>query len=603
MKTARGRAAILGVLLAAGPASNAMAQDPIVLRPGEVREGDAAARVDDYLTRLVPYGFSGAVLIAQVPKGGTWARDGRVVLRRGYGLADRDAGLPYSADMVTTIGSITKQFTGAAIVKLETMGRLKTSDPISKYLPGVPADKAGITIHHLLTHTAGFAGDFGGGDAQPIERDALVARVLAEPLRSAPGERFEYSNEGYSLAGAIIERVSGQSYEAFLREHLFLPADMTDTGYQAQAWPPERLPVGYTAGGDAWGRVHKRGWLPDGPGWYLRANGGIHSTLDDMYRWHLALESTAVLPAAARAKLQTGYVPTLGGTEQYAYGWGTRMSRRGGRVVAHNGGNMVFNADFIRYVDEGVVIVAMANQPVIPATQLAPRQIDALFFGDGPVVMPPAAVAVSREERDAVAGTYVTESGTRIDIRVTDAALDARSSDPATFGAIGALAAPGGRFAEVETRTLPLLEASARGDFAPIYTAFNVEDGRTLAQVAAAQAAQWDTWRAQFGAFQRLELLGTGIAQMGDPAVTVRIVFERGGPVMQYVWGPRRLFAVREVPSAPVDLIAETPRAWAYYSYRLPKLITLRFEPDGRLEIDGPAGRMTARRQAPERAH
>src|SRR6185369_9551963 len=160
------------------------------LRPNEIRQGAEAARVDEYLARLLPNGFSGAVLIAMVPKGGNWATDGRVVLKKAYGLANRETGLPYTVDMVSCIGSVTKQFTGAAIMKLEMMGKLKTGDPISKYLPGVPADKAGITIHQLLTHTAGFSGDLGGMDEEPITREALLSKVLAAPLVAKPGEAF-----------------------------------------------------------------------------------------------------------------------------------------------------------------------------------------------------------------------------------------------------------------------------------------------------------------------------------------------------------------------------------------------------------------------------
>lgn len=593
MRTSLKQTAVVACLCAAWPAVRVRAQD--VLLASEVREGDAAVRVDDYLSRLERYGFSGAVLIAQVPKGGNWKTDGRVVLKRGYGMADRDAHLPYTVDMVSTIGSITKQFTGAAIVKLEMMGKLKTSDPISKYLPGVPADKAGITIHHLLTHTAGFPGDLGGADSEAIGRGAFVARVLAAPLASPPGEEFEYSNEGYALAGAIIERVSGQSYETFLREQLFLPANMTDTGYQAGNWPIERLPVGYSANGETWGRVYKRGWLPDGPGWYLRANGGIHSTLDDLYRWHLALESTSVLSDEARAKYLSGHVSTRAG-EQYAYGWGVATSRRGGTVISHNGGNGTFSADFRRYVDEGVVIIAMTNQPAIPATQLAPREIESLFFGDETVTLPPAAIDVPRAAREALAGSYQTDNGARIDIALTNDGLEARASDPTIFGGVGALRAPGGRTAALEQRTLRLLEASAAENFAPIYEAFVIEDGRTLDDVSAAQRRNWESWRAKYGAFKGLELLGTGTAAMGDPAVTVRIVFERGGPVMQYVWGPRRLFLVREAPTDPVPLVAETENVWTFYSYRLPKPVTLRFGDGGTLEIDGLIGRVSARR-------
>jgi CubicO group peptidase (beta-lactamase class C family) len=151
----------------------------------------------------------------------------------------------------------------------------------------------------LLTHTAGISGDLGGMDEEPITREALLAKVLAAPLVSKPGEHFEYSNEGFSLAAMIVERVSGQNYETFLREQLFLPAGMKDTGYLAPNWPLERLPIGYREDGRPWGRVYKNGWLPDGPGWYLRGNGGIQSSLDDLYRWHLALEQPGVLSAAA----------------------------------------------------------------------------------------------------------------------------------------------------------------------------------------------------------------------------------------------------------------------------------------------------------------
>ena len=268
---------------------------PLALRMRDAVVGEIGARVDQYLTRLVPYGFSGAVLVA---------KDGAVLLKKAYGLANRETALPYAIDMVSCIGSVTKQFTAAAILKLETEGKLSVSDPIAKYLPGVPPDKSAITIHQLLTHTAGFAGDLGGLDEEPIGRDALVARVFAAPLASKPGERFEYSNEGYSLAAAIVERVSGTGYETYLREHLLLPAGMKDTGYLAPDWPLSRLPVGYTADGRPWGRVYRNGWLADGPGWYLRGNGGIHSTLDDLYRWILALDAATVLPADVVKKFQ-----------------------------------------------------------------------------------------------------------------------------------------------------------------------------------------------------------------------------------------------------------------------------------------------------------
>jgi CubicO group peptidase (beta-lactamase class C family) len=575
----------LGLLVAVVVAGGVvLAQAPGALRPGEVLQGDAARRIDDYLTRLVAHGFSGAVLVAA---------DGNVVLKKAYGYANRATRQLYTVDMVSCIGSVSKQFTGAAIVKLEMMGKLKTSDPISTYLPGVPADKQGITIHHLLTHTAGFSGDQGGSDEEPIERDVLVARVLAQPLVRKPGEGFEYSNEGYSLAGAIIERVSGQGYEAFLREHLFLPADMAETGYLLPNWPMTQLPLGYGPQGGEWGRVYKNGWLPDGPGWWLRANGGIHSSLDDLYRWHLALESTKVLSADALKSYFTGHAPSMG-TEMYAYGWGVQKTRRGTTAITHNGGNGFFFTDFRRYVDEKVVIIAMSNQPVIPATQLAPRQLESLYFNDAPVVIPPTGTPVPRAQRDALAGTYTSASGPIV-VRATDDGLELEAADPTLFGTVSGLTPAGGRFADLEKQTMPILEAAAKGNFEPMIEAFRLEEPGRAVVVRGNQTRFWQEWRDQFGEFQGIDLLGTGNVQ-GDPGVTVRLRFARGGPVLQYIWGPRRLAGFREVPVEAVVLTAESPQNWAYFNYRLPQLIRLVFGSDGTLTITSAAGTITAKR-------
>jgi CubicO group peptidase (beta-lactamase class C family) len=562
--------------LLAGPAPG-QAPPPVV-------RGEMAVLVDQYLTRLVPYGFSGAVLIA---------KEGQVVLEKGYGLANRETQQPYTTDLVSCIGSVTKQFTAAAILALEMDGKLSTGDPISKYLPGVPADKATITIHHLLTHTAGFAGDLGGSDEEPITRDALVAKVLAAPLASKPGERFEYSNEGFSLAAAIVERVSGKGYETYLRERVLLPAGLKDTGYLAPSWPLTRLPMGYAQDGKAWGRVYKNGWLPDGPGWYLRGNGGIQSSLDDLYRWHLALESAKVLSAAALAKYQTGHVASMG-NERYAYGWGVVTTRRGTRAITHNGGNGFFFTDFRRYVDEKVVIIAMTNQPVIPATQLAPRQLESLVFGDAPVVMPPEPRAVPREQRDALAGRYALDGGGSIAVRVSADGLEADASDPTLFGALGNVTAPGGRFADLEARSMQVLEAAAKDDFRPLHEAFN--DERPFEVVQGNQRRFWGGWRSEYGEFKRLELLGTGSVQ-GDAAVTVRVHFERGGPVLQLFWGPRRLAGFRAVPSSPVPLVAESPQAWVYYNYRLPALMRFSFGDLGRVQVETVKGMVRGTRQ------
>lgn len=553
---------LLAVLAHAAPAAS----------PSDVVAGDIGARVDDYLTRLVPHGFSGAVLIA---------RNGEVLLKKGYGLADRGRGVPYTASMPSCIGSVTKQFTGAAIVKLEMEGRLKTTDPIGKYFRIVPADKAGITIHHLLTHTAGLSGDLGGSDEEPIERDALVARVLAAPLESAPGERFEYSNEGYALAGAIVEIASGKGYEQYLREHVFLPAGMPNTGYLLPQWPLESLPVGYGEDKREWGRVYKRGWLPDGPGWFLRANGGIYSTLDDLYRWHVVLGAPGLFTAEALAKYQGGHVATPGG-ERYGYGWGIERTRRGTRVIAHNGGNGTFFTDVRRYVDENVVIIAMTNQPVIRGTELPRRQLEALVFGDAPVVMPPTSVDVRASARVAAAGRYQLDGGATVTVEDREGRLYVESSDPSLFST-QAMTAPGGRFAELEARSLALVQQLAGDNVQPLHQAF--DDGRPLEVVQRNQRRIWEEWRAEHGEFQRASVVGTASVR-GDPGVLVRLDFARGSRVLQFIWGPRRLVDWRSMPApGPVTLVAQSPTEWVYYHYRLPHVVRVTFGGEGTISI------------------
>ncbi len=311
---------------------------------------DLGQRLDAHLKGLADnQGFSGIVLVA---------RGGEIVLHQGYGLADREAGVPVTPETVFTVGSITKQFTGAAILKLEMMGKLDVTEAMSRYLDGVPEDKQGITIHHLLTHSAGFPAAL-GFDFDPVGREEYLALAFAAPLESAPGERYEYSNVGYSLLAAILEKVSGQSYEVFLGEHLFRPAGLRDTGYVLPKWAPKRLAHGYRDGTD-WGSVVDHPFAADGPYWHLRGNGGIHSTAADMYRWHQALTGDKVLSAAAKEKLYGRHVPEGGGTF-YGYGWSIDEAPGGGRLIAHNGGNPYFFADFLRYLDDDVVVFLAAN--------------------------------------------------------------------------------------------------------------------------------------------------------------------------------------------------------------------------------------------------
>lgn len=318
---------------------------------------ETAGKIDEFMERLAGNGFSGALLVAD---------NGSILLEKGYGAADREKELPVSGDTVFTVGSITKQFTAAAILKLQMQGKLHVSDPITIFFSDVPEEKKSITLHHLLTHTAGFPGAI-GPDFDPIGREAFIKLAMETKLLRTPGDRYEYSNVGYSLLGIIIEIVSGKGYETFLHDNLFIPAGMKQTGYLIPVWDEGRLAHGYEGDRD-WGTLLDKTWAEDGPGWHLRGNGGILSTLGDMYRWHLALESDEILDAEAKSLYHTPHVPENDeGSSHYGYGWAVFKTPRDTRLIAHNGGNGIFAADFLRFLDEGVVIIAFSNTAGKPA--------------------------------------------------------------------------------------------------------------------------------------------------------------------------------------------------------------------------------------------
>jgi CubicO group peptidase (beta-lactamase class C family) len=304
-----------------------------------------------FLEKTLPKGASGTVVAA---------REGELLHCQGFGLADRKAHLAADCDTVYDTMSMTKQFTAAAILKLEMMGELRVTDPIAAYIGPVPQDKRGITLHHLLTHTSGLI-DVLGGDYEPLSREQMLAGALAADLRSRPGAEHHYSNVGYSVLAAIIEKVSDMGYEEFLAEHLFAPAGMTQTGYTLPHWRSDQVAVEYDARRRLHGRPFDHPWADDGPYWNLRGNGGLLSTARDMFRWHLALEGNEVLDQRAKNKLFKPHVlEQPGGDSYYGYGW--VVSHSNGPVVWHNGGNGWSYGELMRLLDSGVMVFWITNR-------------------------------------------------------------------------------------------------------------------------------------------------------------------------------------------------------------------------------------------------
>jgi CubicO group peptidase (beta-lactamase class C family) len=343
----RSPVAVLITVLALAACGNG-SQDPAAPAT-EPRRVDPS--VEEFLDHTLPDEASGTVVAA---------RDGEIAHCRGFGLADREAKVAAGCDTAYDIMSMTKQFTAAAILKLEMMGKLSVSDPMSEFLGPVPDDKRAITVHHLLTHTSGLTDQL-GGDYEALSRKEMLDGALESELRSAPGTEYSYSNLGYSILAAIVEKASGTSYERFLASHLFEPAGMRQTGYVLPAWKPDQVAVEYDENGEPKGKPFDHPWAEDGPYWNLRGNGGLLSTARDMFRWHAALEGDQVLSESAKDKMFESHVPEEeGGDSYYGYGWVVSPTDEG-RIVWHDGGNGWSFGVMARFPDQDTVVFWVSN--------------------------------------------------------------------------------------------------------------------------------------------------------------------------------------------------------------------------------------------------
>lgn len=313
--------------------------------------------------------FSGVALVA---------RGDDILFEKGFGLADVENRLPFTTNTVVDILSLTKQFTATAILKLEEQGALSVHDTLEQFFDNVPASKRAITLHHLLTHTSGLKANY-KYDYRKVTRDELEKNALGSWLRSEPGEEYRYSNVGYSLLGIVIEKVSGKGYEQFLHENLFEPAGMNQTGYRRPNWTPEELAVGYRGRAitfrgwlaraarwmgkdDRWGTPLDHYWAEDGPWWNLRANGGMLSTLNDLHRWHLALEKNLILSEEKKEKLYKPYIAeNPGGHTFYGYGWYIHKPESTILEIQHTGGNPYFFSLFFRSIESDLLFLFFTN--------------------------------------------------------------------------------------------------------------------------------------------------------------------------------------------------------------------------------------------------
>jgi CubicO group peptidase (beta-lactamase class C family) len=371
-------------------------------RPGpEQLTPPRIADAREHLRRAEAFGFSGGLGIIE---------DGRLVVAEGFGSADRGRNIEMSSTTVFDIGSVTKQFTAAAILQLEALGKLRTTDSISRFLSGVPPDKQGITIHHLLTSTAGFPHDV-GDRLEKLSRDDAVRRILSATLLFPPGERHSYSNAGYSLAAAIVEIASGETYEGFLLRHLWEPTGLERTGAVLGALPALPRAEAYTFDGVAPGAHRPDRWLADGVTWLARGSGFTWSTIDDLARWGEGLRSGRVLPDAQRLKLFWPHAPEgLSEPSYYAYGWSLIPAADGSCLISHDGSAGLHFAVLGFAPERQTAYVVFTSQMDGPWGEGVANQVVAILFG-GDTSSLPAVAGNVRVPLPDFTGQYALTTG------------------------------------------------------------------------------------------------------------------------------------------------------------------------------------------------
>jgi CubicO group peptidase (beta-lactamase class C family) len=333
--------------------AQAPSNDEIIAKANEYMA--AAQKVDK---------FSGSVLVA---------RDGKPILSKGYGMANYEWNIPNTPETVFRLGSITKQFTSAAIMLLQERGKLSTSDPVCKYVTECPAAWEPITIKHVLTHTSGipnytsFPGWMDKKSVLPVTTAELLAEYKVKPLDFTPGEKFSYSNSGYHLLGAIIEKVSGKSYTDFLQENIFTPLGLKQTGYDMPKPLIKWRANGYNRVGDGLENAAYLDML------IPYAAGSLYSTTGDLLTWEQALYSDKLLTAKSREEM---FTPFKSG---YAYGWGVGKQLEH-NSMSHSGGIYGFSAYIVRFPDDKLTVVVLSNVQNMGSQKIA-TALSAIAFG------------------------------------------------------------------------------------------------------------------------------------------------------------------------------------------------------------------------------
>jgi CubicO group peptidase (beta-lactamase class C family) len=355
--------------------------------------GDVGRHIVEFVERAESVGFSGVVLAAT---------GGQVIAAVGIGSADLAGNVPNTPATLFEIGSATKQFTAAAVLRLVEQKKLRLDDSIARQLPGVPDDCRSITVRHLLQHTSGIPGTNSAGGGDDVEK--VLPLFLRGGPRHPPGTHWEYWNQGYALLSEIIARGAGEDYTTFCKKALFAPAGMVSTRFTGDAAPHGMtVAIGRSARGLPRSALdHPYGSY----GFQYRGMGGVVTTVWDLWRWDRALRGDRVLGEASKARL---FEP---GLNNYGLGWFIRKDPRGKMVQSHAGSVRGFVCELRRYPDEDGCLFVLCNRDDVSVTEVA-GALEALLSGSPPSrADPPRPLDVQLAR--AIVGTYEEARGAKL---------------------------------------------------------------------------------------------------------------------------------------------------------------------------------------------
>ena len=365
---------------ASAPAATTASITPAT--PAALDPAALAAKVEEYMQgHVTTNGFSGTILLA---------REGKPLVSKGYGFANIEWEIPNSPQTKFRVGSVTKQFTSMAVMQLREQGKLKLEDSVCAYVAPCPDTWKPVTIHHLLTHTSGiptYTGlpEWRKVNMMPKTVDEMIGFFRDLPLQWTPGEKYAYNNSGYFLLGAVIEKITGKKYEEVLREQIFTPLGMNDSGYDWSATIIPRRASGYSGRPPA---VRNAAPLDMQQPY---AAGSLYSTTEDLLKWDQALYADRLLPAAAKEIMWTPF------KENYAYGWSIvapSPATFGHRRITHGGGINGFSAMLIRLPDTNVTSIVLANNDSLPGgAAVVARDLLAIYYGQPYKIPAPRTVA------------------------------------------------------------------------------------------------------------------------------------------------------------------------------------------------------------------